>query len=137
MPEPPQTETNGTREVHDSGHTTTETPKKPTITNVETRNPEPLQTPTGREVPERGRATAEAPKESPIDGWKPRRLDSGEWAAVLEDELVAELPASDRLPGTAISVTDSKGDFWITTIVAVVSRSDSELVVTNAGRPRD
>ena len=125
-PEPPQTPTIGTREVPEPGLATTETPKKPLSANVETR-----------ELPEPGHATTEAPKEAPIDGWKPRRLDSGEWAAVLEGALVAELPDSDRLPGTAISVTDSKGDSWTTTIVAVVSRSDSELVVTNAGRPRD
>ena len=124
-PEPPQTPTIGTREVPEPGHATTETPKKPPITNAETREPEPIQTPTI------------GTRESPIDGWKPRRLDSGEWGAVLEGELVAELPDSDRLPGTEISVTDSKGDSWTTTIVAVVSRSDADIVVANAGRPRD
>ena len=117
----------------------TETPKKPPIANTETRKPEPPQTPTigTREVPEPGHATTETPKKPPIDGWKPQRLDSGEWGAVLEGELVAELPDSDQLPGTAISVTDSKGDSWTTTIVAVVNRSDADIVVANAGRPRD
>ena len=138
-PEPPQTPTIGTREVPEPGHVTTETPEKPPIANTETREPEPPQTPTigTREVPEPGHATTETPKKPPIDGWKPRRLDSGEWGAVLEGELVAELPDSDQLPGTAISVTDNKGDSWTTTIVAVVSRSDADIVVTNAGRPRD
>ena len=138
-PEPPQTPTIGTREVPESGHATAETPKKPPIANTETREPEPPQTPTigTREVPEPGHATTETPKKPPIDGWKPQRLDSGEWGAVLEGELVAELPDSDQLPGTAISVTDSKGDSWTTTIVAVVNRSDADIVVTNAGRPRD
>ena len=138
-PEPPQTPTIGTREVPESGHATAETPKKPPIANTETREPEPPQTPTigTREVPEPGHATTETPKKPPIDGWKPQRLDSGEWGAVLDGELVAELPDSDQLPGTAISVTDSKGDSWTTTIVAVVNRSDADIVVTNAGRPRD
>ena len=138
-PEPPQTPTIGTRKVPESGHATAETPKKPPIANTETREPEPPQTPTigTREVPEPGHATTETPKKPPIDGWKPQRLDSGEWGAVLEGELVAELPDSDQLPGTAISVTDSKGDSWTTTIVAVVNRSDADIVVTNAGRPRD
>ena len=138
-PEPPQTPTIGTREVPEPGHATAETPKKPPIANTETRKPEPPQTPTigTREVPEPGHATTETPKKPPIDGWKPQRLDSGEWGAVLDGELVAELPDSDQLPGTAISVTDSKGDSWTTTIVAVVNRSDADIVVANAGRPRD
>ena len=117
----------------------TETTKNPPVANSDTEEPEPpkIETIGTSEVPESGLVTSEAPEKSPIDGWKPRRLDSGLWGAILEGELVAELPDSDQLPGTAISVTDSKGDSWITTIVAVVSRSDSELVVTNAGRPRD
>ena len=138
-PEPPQTPTIGTREVHEPGLATTDTPKKPPSANGETREPEPRQTPTigTREVHEAGPANTEAPKGSPVGGWKPRRLDGGEWGAVIEGAPVAKIPDSDRLPGTEISVTDSVGDSWTTTIVAVVSRSDAEIVVTNTGRPRD
>ena len=68
-------------------------------------------------------------------GWTPRELDQG-WGAVLEGAQVAALPASDQLRGTPIVVTDRRGDAWTTTLTAVVSRSDTEIVVTNTGRPR-
>ena len=65
----------------------------------------------------------------------PRQLVQG-WGAVLEGAQVADLPASDQLRGTPIVVTDRRGDAWTTTLTAVVSRSDTEIVVTNTGRPR-
>ena len=75
------------------------------------------------------------PQTPPVDGWTPRQLDQG-WGAALEGERVADLPASDQLRGTPILVTDRRGDAWTTTLKAVVSRSDTEIVVTNTGRPR-
>ena len=75
------------------------------------------------------------PNKPPIAGWTPRQLDQG-WGAVLEGAQVADLPASDQLRGTPIVVTDRRGDAWTTTLTAVVSRSDTEIVVTNTGRPR-
>ena len=75
------------------------------------------------------------PSKPPVEGWKPRQLDRG-WAAVLEGEQVAQLPESDLLPGTPIIVTDRRGDSWTTTLTEVVSRSDTEIVVANTGRPR-
>ena len=75
------------------------------------------------------------PNTPPIAGWTPRQLDQG-WGAVLEGTQVADLPVSDQLPGTPIVVTDRRGDAWTTTLKAVVSRSDTEIVVTNTGRPR-
>ena len=75
------------------------------------------------------------PQKSPIAGWTPRQIDQG-WGAVLEGERVAELPESDQLRGTPILVTDRRGDAWTTTLTDVVSRSDTEIVVTNTGRPR-
>ena len=137
--EPPQTPTIGTRDVTEPDQAATETQKKPPIATTDTREHEPPQTPTigTRDVTEPDQAATETQKKPPIDGWKPQRLNSGEWGAVLEGEKVAELPDSDQLPGTAISVTDSKGDSWTTTIVAVVNRSDADILVTNAGRPRD
>ena len=65
----------------------------------------------------------------------PPQLDQG-WGAVLEGERVADLPESDQLRGTPILVTDRRGDAWTTTLKAVVSRSDTEIVVTNTGWPR-
>ena len=64
-----------------------------------------------------------------------RQLDRV-WVAVLEGERVAQLPDSDQLPGTPIIVTDRRGDSWTATLKEVVSRSDTEIVVTNTGRPR-
>ena len=73
-----------------------------------------------------------------VEGWKPRQLGQGQWgAAMLGGEQVAALPESDHLPGTPIRVTDRRGKAWITTLKAVVSRSDSEIVVrTTTGPPR-
>ena len=70
----------------------------------------------------------------PVDN-SPRQLVQG-WGAVLEGAQVADLPASDQLRGTPIVVTDRRGDAWTTTLTAVVSRSDTEIVVANTGRPR-
>ena len=74
------------------------------------------------------------PNKPPIAGWTPRQLDQG-WGAVLEGAHVADLPASAQLPGTPILVTDRRGDAWTTTLTDVVSRTDTEIVVTNTGRP--
>ncbi len=75
------------------------------------------------------------PSKPPIAGWTPRQLDQG-WGAVLEGVQVADLHASDQLRGTPIVVTDRQGDAWTTTLTEVVSRSATEIVVTNTGRPR-
>ena len=75
------------------------------------------------------------PNKPPLAGWTPRQLDQG-WGAVLEGAQMADLPASDQLRGTPIVVTDRRGDAWTTTLKDVVSRSDTEIVVTNTGRPR-
>ena len=76
------------------------------------------------------------PNKPLVDGWKPRQIDRGVWAAVLDGAEVVDLHESDKLPGTPIRITDRRGDTWITTIETVVSRSDTEIVVTNTGRPR-
>ena len=69
------------------------------------------------------------------EGWKPRRLAGNKWGSVLDDPTVAELPDDDHLPGTRITVTDSKGVSWTATIKKVVSRTDSKIVVEDSGRP--
>ncbi|MCY4599804.1 MAG: hypothetical protein OXF27_07785 [Acidobacteria bacterium] len=76
------------------------------------------------------------PRKTPIEGWKPRRLPGGQWGAVLEGERVAALADSDQLPGTPLVVTDSRGESWHTVLTEVVDRSDTAIVVTHAGRPR-
>ena len=77
------------------------------------------------------------PAKTPIEGWKPRRLPGGEWGAVLTGPHVAELPDNDQLSRTPIVVTDNKGDAWTTTLVDIVTRTDSTIVVRTSGRPRD
>ena len=72
----------------------------------------------------------------PIEGWTPRQLEPGEWGAVLDGAPVAALSASDQLRGTPIRVTNRRGNTWITTVQDVVSRRDTEIVVTTSGRPR-
>ena len=76
------------------------------------------------------------PHKTPIAGWKPRRLADGQWGAVLEGDRVATLPRSDQLPGTPLVVTDSKDESWDTVLTEVVDRSDTAIVVTTTGRPR-
>ena len=93
-------------------------------------NPEPVPV----ETPEPPRPD---PAKTPIEGWKPRRLPGGEWGAVLTGPDVAELPDDDQLPRTPIVVTDNKGDTWTTTLVDLVSRTDSTVLVRTSGRPRD
>ena len=97
---------------------------------AEQPDPEPVETPaTPPPKPDPGKP--------PIHGWKPRRLPGGEWGAVLTGPDVAELPDDDQLPRTPIVVTDNKGDTWTTTLVDLVSRTDSTVLVRTAGRPRD
>ena len=76
------------------------------------------------------------PNKPLVEGWKPRQIERGVWAAVIDGAEVVDLPESDKLPGTPILVTDRRGDAWTTTLTNVVSRSDTEIVVTNTGRPR-
>ena len=75
------------------------------------------------------------PQTPPIEGWTPRQLDPGVWGAALDGAPVAALSASDQLRGTPIRVTDRRGDTWTTTVQDVVSRHDTEIVVTTSGRP--
>ena len=77
------------------------------------------------------------PTKPTIKGWKPRRLPGGEWGAILTSPDVAGLPDDDQLPRTPIVVTDNKGDAWTTTLVDVVTRTDSTIVIRTSGRPRD
>ena len=75
------------------------------------------------------------PQTPPTEGWTPRQLDPGVWGAVLDGAPVAALSASDQLRGTPIRVTDRRGETWTTTVQDVVSRHDTQIVVTTSGRP--
>lgn len=76
------------------------------------------------------------PQKTPIEGWRPRKLPGGQWGALLEGTGVAGLPDDNQLPGTPIVVTDKRGESWTTTLTEVLERTDTTIVVKNAGRPR-
>ena len=86
---------------------------------------------TGGETPE---------PQQPIPGWKPRKVGEDEagrdvWGAALQGPEVARLP--DELQGIQIIVTPvSTGVPWTTAITEVVSRSEEDVVVRHAGRPK-
>ena len=69
----------------------------------------------------------------PVGGWKPRKVGN-DWAAVLEGHAVADLP--DDLCGTAIAITDRKGESWTAAVTEVLERSGERIVVRHSGRPR-
>ena len=94
---------------------------------AETTEPLESETTPGAEAP--------VPDTTPIAGWKPRRLPGGKWGAGLEGERVAGLPDDDQLPGATIGVTDSKGDSWNTTILEVVGRTETSILVRTSSRP--
>ena len=79
----------------------------------------------------------EAPESdtTPIPGWKPRLLPSGKWGAVLEAKESPGSPDDDQLRGATIGVTDSKGDSWNTTILEVVERTETSILVRTSSRP--
>ena len=118
-----------TRRSRGSGRTTT---KKRTVQghSMTTKAPENPRRDTDEVTPEQD------PQKTPIVGWKPRKLPSGDWAAALTGAGVAELPDDDELRGTPIVVTDKQGESWTTTVVRVVERSDDEIIVENSGRSR-
>ena len=126
---------------------TTETPEaepeaEPEPPRLQKPNPQPATTETpeaeAEQLPplEISEVQEPDPQKPPIKGWKPRKLPSGEWGAALEGEMVAELPDNDQLPGTPIRVTDKKGESWTTTLTEVIDKTDTNIVVTNSGRPR-
>ena len=69
----------------------------------------------------------------PVSGWRPRKVGN-DWGAVLEGQAVADLP--DDLRGTAIAITDRKGESWNATVTEVVERGRERIVVRHTGRPR-
>ena len=76
------------------------------------------------------------PNKPPIAGWTPRQIDQGSGGMYSKARTWPTFHASDQLPGTPIVVTDRRGDSWTTTLTDVVSRSATEIVVANTGRPR-
>ena len=72
------------------------------------------------------------PAATPLPGWRPHRLDNGEWGGIYIGDTSA-LPS--ELAGATIVVEARDGQTWITTVTAVLDRSSGQVIVTDSGRP--
>ena len=70
--------------------------------------------------------------EAPLQGWRPHRLDNGDWGSIYCGDISA-LPS--ELVGAHITVQLKNGQGWNTTVTAVLERSSEQVVVTDSGRP--
>ena len=71
------------------------------------------------------------PLEAPLPGWRPHRLDNGDWGSIyLGDPAV--LPS--ELVGATIVVQSRNGQSWTTTVTAVLDRGSRQVIVTDSGR---
>ena len=68
----------------------------------------------------------------PLPGWRPYRLDSGDWGSIYLGDTSA-LPS--ELVGAHITVQSRNGQSWTTTVTAVLERSSEQVIVTDSGRP--
>ena len=68
----------------------------------------------------------------PLPGWRPHRLDNGEWGAIYLGDTAA-LPS--ELVGATIVVQARDGQTWTTIVTAVLDRSSDQVIVTDSGRP--
>ena len=66
-----------------------------------------------------------------IPGFRPVKLPDGAWGSVLSDAYAAYLPA--ELVGRRIVVTDRRRS-WTATVLAVVERSETSVIVRDSGR---
>ena len=60
------------------------------------------------------------PAATPLPGWRPHRLDNGDWGSIYLGDTVA-LPA--ELAGATIVVQSRNGQSWTTTVAAIRSSS--------------
>ena len=72
------------------------------------------------------------PAAIPLLGWRPHRLDNGEWGSIYLGDTAA-LPS--ELVGTPIVVQARDGQSRTTTVTAVLDRSSGQVIVTDSGRP--
>ena len=72
------------------------------------------------------------PAASPLPGWRPHRLDNGDWGSIYLGDTAA-LPSD--LVGATIVVQARDGQSWTTTVTAVQDRSSGQVIVTDSGRP--
>ena len=72
------------------------------------------------------------PDAIPLPGWKPHRLDNGDWGSIYLGDT-SGLPS--ELVGLTIAVQARNGQSWTTTVTAVQDRSSEQVIVTDSGRP--
>ena len=70
---------------------------------------------------------------APLLGWRPRRLDNGDWGSIYLGDTSA-LP-SDPV-GAHIVVESRKGQTWTTTVTAVLDRSSEQVIVMTCPHER-
>ena len=73
-----------------------------------------------------------APRLGAIPGFRPEKLPGGAWGSVLTDAYAAYVPA--ELVGRRIVVTDRRRRSWTATVLEVVERSETRILVRDSGR---
>ena len=73
------------------------------------------------------------PTPPPLPGWRPHRLDNGDWGSIYLGDASALPP---ELVGAQITVQSRKGQTWTTIVTAVLERSSEQVIVTDSGRPK-
>ena len=71
-------------------------------------------------------------RDAPLPGWRPHRLDNGDWGSIYLGDASA-LPS--ELVGANIVVQPRNGQSWTTIVTAVLERSSEQVIVTDSGRP--
>ena len=71
-------------------------------------------------------------RDAPLQGWRPHRLDNGDWGSIYLGDASA-LPS--EFVGAHITVQLKDGQGWNTTVTAVLERSSEQIIVTDSGRP--
>ena len=69
--------------------------------------------------------------DAPLPGWRPHRLDNGDWGSIYLGDTSA-LPS--ELVGANIVVQPRNGQSWTTTVTAVLERGSEQVIVTDSGR---
>ena len=77
-------------------------------------------------------ASTVAATADPLPGWRPHRLDNGDWGSIYHGDTSILPP---ELVGARITVQSKDGQFWTTTVTAVLDRSSEQIIVTDSGRP--
>ena len=73
--------------------------------------------------------------DAPLPGWRPHRLDNGDWGSIYLGPHRYLLPAlPSELVGANIVVQPRNGQSWTTTVTAVLERGSEQVIVTDSGR---